>query len=88
MLVYDELDDPRPPTVTSVRLRDAGNEISRRFVDTCVHTARHLHTDGHIRNSFGRPIPVLVHYDTIAAQTEAANPPGLPDDFVAWVHAQ
>jgi hypothetical protein len=37
-------------------------------------------------------VPVLIHeleyYEQIARQTEAANPPGLADDFAAWVRDQ
>lgn len=30
----------------------------------------------------------LEYYDQIATQTEAANPPGLADDFITWVRGQ
>jgi hypothetical protein len=33
------------------------------------------------------PLSVLVeYYEQVALLTEAANPPGLTDDFLAWVH--
>ncbi|MET8206232.1 hypothetical protein ABZT51_09325 [Streptomyces sp. NPDC005373] len=37
----------------------------------------------------GRTVPVIVHeleyYEAIVLQTEAANPPGLADEFTSWV---
>jgi hypothetical protein len=65
------------------------DQITQRFVQACVQLANQLHADGMIRKVFGRPVPVLVHeveyYDAIADQAEAANPPGVAADFVAWV---
>lgn len=63
--------------------------IEATFNQACVHLARHLHDDGVIESAIGKPVPVIVHeleyYDGIARRTEAANPPGLADDFTAWV---
>jgi hypothetical protein len=65
------------------------DQITQRFVQACVQLANQLHADGLIGKVFGRSVPVLVHeveyYDAIADQAEAANPPGVAADFVAWV---
>jgi hypothetical protein len=64
-------------------------QITRNFVSLCVRTARRLHDDGIIQQTFGRPVPVLIHeleyYDQIADQTEDANPPGLAEAFSSWI---
>ncbi|MFE1837789.1 hypothetical protein [Streptomyces sviceus] len=63
--------------------------IEAHFGQTCCRLARVLHTTGVIERSVGRPVPVIVHeleyYEAIARQTEAANPPGLADEFISWV---
>jgi hypothetical protein len=65
------------------------DQITQRFVQACVQLANQLHADGLIGKVFGRSVPVLVHeveyYDAIADQAEAANPPGVAAEFVAWV---
>ena len=67
----------------------AGERITSNFVGLCVRTARQLHADGVIKQTFGRPLPVLVHeleyYGQIADQTENANPPGLAEAFTTWI---
>ncbi|QEV04928.1 hypothetical protein [Streptomyces prasinus] len=64
-------------------------QIEARFNQTCCQLARTLHTTGVIGRSVGRTVPVIVHeleyYEAIARQTEAANPPGLADEFTSWV---
>lgn len=64
-------------------------QIESRFSQTCCQLARTLHTTGVIGRSVGRTVPVIVHeleyYEAIARQTEAANPPGLADEFTSWV---
>ena len=64
-------------------------QIAARFSQTCCQLARTLHTTGVIERSVGRTVPVIVHeleyYEAIARQTEAANPPGLADEFTSWV---
>lgn len=66
-----------------------GQEMTRRFVDVCLSTARRLHESGVIVATFGRPVPVLVHeleyYDGIADQNLAANPSDVVAPFVEWV---
>lgn len=64
-------------------------KIEAKFNQACVHLARDLHNDGVIKSVIGKPVPVILHeleyYEGIARRTEAANPPGLADDFTAWV---
>jgi hypothetical protein len=64
--------------------------ISRAFATLCAAAGRRLHDDGTITTLFGAPLPVLVHeleyYPPIADLTAAANPPGLADDFLAWMN--
>ncbi|MCW2916692.1 MAG: hypothetical protein JWN52_4760 [Actinomycetia bacterium] len=66
-------------------------QIEVHFNQACSQLARTLHTTGVITATLGRPVPVLVHeleyYEQIARRTEAANPPGLADDFTAWVRS-
>ncbi|MFF7047888.1 hypothetical protein ACFY94_05875 [Streptomyces griseorubiginosus] len=63
--------------------------IESHFTQTCGQLARTLHTTGVIERSVGRTVPVIVHeleyYEAIAWQTEAANPPGVADEFTSWV---
>lgn len=64
-------------------------QITTQFVGLCVQLARDLHASELIHRVLGRPVPVLVHeleyYEDIARWAEAANPPGVADDFVTWV---
>ena len=68
-----------------------GDEMTRRFVGQCVQAALRMHEEGAVAAIFGRPIPGLVHeleyYDEIVGQNRRANPPGLTDDFAAWVES-
>lgn len=63
--------------------------IEANFNQACGQLARDLHNDGVIESVIGRPVPVILHeleyYERIARRNEAANPPGLADDFTAWV---
>jgi len=65
------------------------DRITAYFVDACVRIAQALHASGAIAERFGHPVPIIVHeleyYDQIAIQTQAANPPGLAQEFVDWV---
>lgn len=65
------------------------DRITAYFVDACVRIAQALHASGTIEERFGHPVPVIVHeleyYEQIATQTQAANPPGLAQEFVDWV---
>ncbi|MET7700980.1 hypothetical protein [Streptomyces sp. NPDC005485] len=65
--------------------------LGLHFSGACIALARHLHAEGHIERIFGRPLPVVV-FDMYApgweiAATEAANPPEVITDFLAWQHA-
>ena len=64
-------------------------QIEAHFNQACWQLARTLHENGVIERSIGRSIPVIVHeleyYEGIARRTEQANPPGLADEFTAWV---
>jgi hypothetical protein len=71
---------------------DVATEVTTPwFVANAVFAARRLQDDGDIARIFGRSIPVLVHeveyYDAIAMQALAANPPGVADEFIAWVRS-
>ena len=74
------------------RLQDHPEQVTARFVRGCVRMVRSFHEVGLIERAVGHRVPVLIHeleyYDEIAEQTRAANPAGLADDFVAWVHDQ
>jgi hypothetical protein len=69
----------------------AAEQIDDYFADLYARTARHLHDDGVISRTFGRPIPILIHEleypDWVADLTEDANPPGLADTFTTWTRA-
>jgi hypothetical protein len=86
-------DEPEAAPVDAPDAWDAvepmADQITQRFVQACVQLANQLHADGLIQKSLGRSVPALVHeveyYDAIADQAEAANPPGVAADFVAWV---
>ena len=77
-------DDPWEPGFEA-----KAHSVTQAFVELCVRTARGLHSDGTIARLFGRAVPVLVHeveyYDAIADQAAAANPPGVADEFLAWI---
>ncbi|RPE41593.1 hypothetical protein EDD90_4683 [Streptomyces sp. Ag109_O5-1] len=61
------------------------------FADACIQLARDLHTGGRIERVLGRPLPVVV-FDMYrpgweVEATEAANPPGPIEEFLAWQRA-
>ncbi|MCX5332165.1 hypothetical protein [Streptomyces sp. NBC_00140] len=72
---------------------DAKSDLLRlHFYDAVIDLARHLHADGVIEKTFGRPIPVVV-FDMDCPgwevhATEYANPPGVIEEFMAWQQAQ
>lgn len=86
-LWYDEPTDPAD-WLTTVGAIAA--QIEAHFNQACWQLAQTLHETGVIERSLGRAVPVIVHeleyYDGIARRTEYANPPGLADEFTAWVH--
>lgn len=68
-----------------------GARITTQFVEACITVAKLLHDEGDIVAFFGKTIPVIVHeleyYEQIADQTLKANPPGVTDEFAAWVRS-
>lgn len=65
--------------------------LRRHFHDAVIDLARHLHADGVIERILGRPLPVVV-FDMSSPgwelhATEAANPPELIEEFMAWQRA-
>ena len=66
-----------------------GEEITQKFVQTCVNVSKRLHTDGIIKNKFNKDIPIVIHeleyYNVIAKQTVEANPPKIADEFAEWI---
>ncbi|WP_217549014.1 hypothetical protein [Streptomyces sp. GbtcB6] len=71
---------------------DATREPLRlHFADACVRPARDLHDGGLIGRVLGRPLPVWV-FDMYCPgweieATQAANPPELVEEFLAWQRA-
>ncbi|MGW1412733.1 hypothetical protein, partial [Streptomyces sp. NPDC002403] len=60
--------------------------IEANFNQACVQHARDLHDDGVIENMTGRPVPPragVLRRDRSPNRSD--NPPGLADDFTAWV---
>jgi hypothetical protein len=84
-LWYDEPTDPEDWTT----VEPLAAQIEAHFNQACCHLARTLHEAKLIEAAIGRPVPVIVHeleyYEEIARRTELANPPGLADEFIAWV---
>ena len=82
-------DEPTRPEDWMTTVGPTAALIEASFNQACVQLARDLHNDGVIKSAIGKPVPVVLHeleyYEGIARRTEAANPPGLPDDFTAWV---
>ncbi|MGW7241745.1 hypothetical protein [Streptomyces sp. NPDC054804] len=65
--------------------------LGRHFADACIRLARDLHAGGRIEKVLGRPLPVVV-FDMYrpgweVEATEAANPPELIEEFLAWQRA-
>lgn len=75
--------------MTTRYLKGPAAAVTGRFVAMLVEIVRDVHASGLVEEIFGRPIPVLIHeleyYDEIVEQNRRANPPGLTDDFTAWV---
>ncbi|MET9995189.1 hypothetical protein ABZ061_37290 [Streptomyces mutabilis] len=82
-------DEPTNPEEWVTTVGSTAALIGANFNQACVQLARGLHDDGVIATIIGKPVPVVLHeleyYEAIARRTEAANPPGLADDFTAWV---
>lgn len=62
------------------------------FVNLVYAIAQRLHTEGHLRRVFGRPLPVFVEFDHDVEDgellsveiAEGANPPELIEGYRAW----
>jgi hypothetical protein len=84
-------DEPTRPEDWIATVGPTAALIEANFNQACVQLARDLHNDGVIKSAIGKPVPVILHeleyYEGIARRTEAANPPGLADDFTTWVHS-
>ncbi|MFJ4206648.1 hypothetical protein ACIP2Y_44610 [Streptomyces sviceus] len=82
-------DEPTHPEAWMTTVGPTVALIEANFNQACVQLARDLHDDGVIKSAIGRSVPVILHeleyYEGIARRAEAANPPGLADDFTAWV---
>jgi hypothetical protein len=67
-------------------------KIQERFITLCSQVARRLHEEGLILQKFGRPVPIIIHeleyYPRLAEAAVQANPPGVADEFVAWVRSK
>ncbi|MEJ8632231.1 MULTISPECIES: hypothetical protein [Streptomyces] len=86
-LWYD--DEPTRPEDSMPTVGPIAALIEANFNQACVQLAHDLHSDGVIESTIGKPVPVTLHeleyYEGIARRTETANPPGVTDDFTAWV---
>ncbi|WMX47331.1 hypothetical protein RGF97_24345 [Streptomyces roseicoloratus] len=82
-------DEPTKPEDWVTTVGSTAALIEANFNHACIQLARGLHDDGVIAATIGKPVPVVLHeleyYEAIARRTEAANPPGLADDFTTWV---
>jgi hypothetical protein len=86
-LAYTDADEAAQP-----RRADAcAGSITEAFVGLAIDTVKRAHSSGLIEQTFGRPIPVLIHeleyYDEIAEQNRKANPPGLTAAFTRWIES-
>lgn len=87
-MILNQISEPEPADWTTT-VGAIAAQIEAQFNQACVRLARHLHDSDAIEGAIGRRVPVIVHeleyYEGIARRTEAANAPGLADDFTAWV---
>lgn len=85
-LWYDEPVDAKDQATA---VESLAPRIWAHFNQACCRLARAFHETGVIERSVGRRVPVIIHeleyYNGIARRTQAANPPGLADEFTAWV---
>ncbi len=69
--------------------RENPERLTARLVRGLVRFTHSVQEVGLIERAIGHRVPVLIHQldysEQTARQTEAANPPGLADDFAAWV---
>ncbi|MGW1877278.1 hypothetical protein [Streptomyces sp. NPDC001975] len=65
--------------------------LGLHFADACIRLAQDLHAGGRIEKVLGQPLPVVV-FDMYCPgweveATQAANPPELIEEFLAWQRA-
>ncbi|WP_381796544.1 hypothetical protein [Streptomyces niveus] len=94
-LWYEDFDDrdPDDETAEDDEEQEARDDLLiAHFDDACVDLARHLHTSGKLTEVLGRPVPVLpfdmYRTDDLDRLAEAANPPEVIVDYLAWARAQ
>ncbi|MEU6051168.1 hypothetical protein ABZ829_12130 [Streptomyces xanthochromogenes] len=82
-------DEPARPEDWITTVGPTAALIEANFNQACIQLTRDLHNDRVTGSAIGKPVPVILHeleyYEGIARRTEAANPPGLADEFTAWV---
>ncbi|MFC9748827.1 hypothetical protein [Streptomyces niveus] len=89
-LWYDDESDEESADEDTQDRRD--ELLTTHFDDACVDVARHLHASGKLTEILGRPVPI-VPFDMYRAGyepelAEAANPPEVVADYLAWARAQ
>lgn len=66
--------------------------VTKAFVAVLVDIVKDLHASGFIKDTFGKPIPILIHeleyYDEIAEQNIEANGEELVKEFVHFCMAE
>ncbi len=71
------------------RVSELCEKIEAEFYAMAARVAKRQHDSAVITNTFGAPIPIVVHeleyHEQIVAVTKAANPPGVADEFADWV---
>ncbi|MFI0716349.1 hypothetical protein ACH4SK_38280 [Streptomyces inhibens] len=94
-LWYEDDDDDDADADADADDDDDDDEASVRnellelhFDEACIDLARHLHSSGRITEILGRPVPIVL-FDMYRAGyeetlTEAANPPEVVADYLAW----
>lgn len=70
-------------------LSEPPDRITARLIRGLVRFTHSVQEVGLIERAVGHRVPMLIHEpeysEQTARQAEAANPPGLADDFAAWV---
>jgi hypothetical protein len=97
-IIGDSSRDPEGAAYLTQRLnstpefRENPGQFTTRLIRSFVRFAHSLQEVGLIERAIGHRAPVLIHQleysEQTARQTEAANPPGLADDFAAWARNQ
>ena len=68
---------------------ELGEQIQNKFIDIVISHAKRLHSEGVIRATFKKDIPIIIHeleyYDKPLDWTRQGNPPHLIKEFDNWV---